>query len=100
VTHFGKEGGPSMLDSPNSGLTGAPGTTSVPGATGCGCLRCQEDRRQSLSQVELWRTFAGQDVHFRYACEVCGNKRCPHHSDHRLACSGSNESGQLGSIYR
>lgn len=35
----------------------------------------------------------------RFACEICGNKRCPHHSDHRLGCTGSNELGQLGSIY-
>ncbi len=32
-------------------------------------------------------------------CPVCGNKRCPHASDHRLACTGSNESGQKGSVY-
>jgi len=33
-------------------------------------------------------------------CETCGNKRCPHASDHRLACSGRNNVGQDGSIYR
>jgi hypothetical protein len=32
-------------------------------------------------------------------CEHCGNKRCPHASDHRLACTNSNEPGQPGSIY-
>jgi Zn finger protein HypA/HybF involved in hydrogenase expression len=32
-------------------------------------------------------------------CHECGNKRCPKASDHRLACTGSNESGQAGSIY-
>ena len=32
-------------------------------------------------------------------CSDCGNKRCPRASDHRLACSGSNEPGQPGSIY-
>jgi hypothetical protein len=37
---------------------------------------------------------------FRYACEVCGNKRCPHHSDHELACTNSNEPGQPGSVFR
>jgi hypothetical protein len=40
------------------------------------------------------------DTHFRYACEICGNKRCPHHTDHRLACSGSNAVGQPGSAYQ
>jgi|GEM_PF-2608791 len=24
-------------------------------------------------------------------CNICGNKRCPHVSDHRLECTGSNE---------
>ena len=32
-------------------------------------------------------------------CQVCGNKRCPHASDHRLECTGSNEPGQVGSVY-
>lgn len=32
-------------------------------------------------------------------CPVCGNKRCPHASDHRLACTHSNEPGQPGSVY-
>jgi hypothetical protein len=32
-------------------------------------------------------------------CPTCGNKRCPKASDHRLACTNSNESGQPGSIY-
>ena len=32
-------------------------------------------------------------------CEHCGNKRCPHASDHRLECTGSNAPGQPGSVY-
>lgn len=32
-------------------------------------------------------------------CPVCGNKRCPKASDHRLDCTHSNEIGQPGSIY-
>jgi hypothetical protein len=36
---------------------------------------------------------------FRFACERCGCKRCPHHSYNRLRCTGSNEPGQRGSIY-
>jgi addiction module HigA family antidote len=32
-------------------------------------------------------------------CETCGNKRCPHASDHVHACTGSNEYGQPGSDY-
>ena len=32
-------------------------------------------------------------------CEHCGFKRCPHASDHRNACTGSNDSRQAGSVY-
>lgn len=31
-------------------------------------------------------------------CRKCGNKRCPHASDHDQPCTGSNEPGQAGSI--
>lgn len=32
-------------------------------------------------------------------CKTCGNKRCPHATDHKLKCTGSNEVGQSGSVY-
>jgi hypothetical protein len=32
-------------------------------------------------------------------CPDCGNKRCPKASHHERACTGSNDSGQLGSEY-
>lgn len=32
-------------------------------------------------------------------CPSCGNKRCPHASDHALTCTRSNEPGQPGSIF-
>ncbi|EDT5747209.1 hypothetical protein BTD16_003500 [Salmonella enterica subsp. enterica serovar Cerro] len=32
-------------------------------------------------------------------CPDCGNKRCPHANDHRNACTGSNDPGQIGSAY-
>lgn len=32
-------------------------------------------------------------------CPTCGNKRCPRATDHRLACTHSNEPGQPGSRY-
>jgi hypothetical protein len=34
-----------------------------------------------------------------FLCPQCGNKRCPHAADHRLACTNSNETGQKGSLY-
>jgi hypothetical protein len=33
-------------------------------------------------------------------CKTCGNKRCPKASQHDLPCTGSNESGQPGSVYQ
>lgn len=32
-------------------------------------------------------------------CPTCGNKRCPHATNHELACTNSNEPGQAGSAY-
>jgi hypothetical protein len=32
-------------------------------------------------------------------CSICGNKRCPHATNHQNACTGSNELGQPGSSY-
>ena len=34
-----------------------------------------------------------------FLCATCGNKRCPHATDCRLVCTGSNEPGQPGSVY-
>lgn len=33
-------------------------------------------------------------------CKKCGNKRCPHATDHRNECTNSNEVGQIGSRYQ
>lgn len=32
-------------------------------------------------------------------CPTCGNKRCPHATDHRYKCTNSNEPNQPGSRY-
>ncbi len=32
-------------------------------------------------------------------CPICGNKRCPHATNHELDCTNSNEPGQLGSMF-
>lgn len=32
-------------------------------------------------------------------CSICGNKRCPHASDHEYKCTNSNDVGQVGSVY-
>lgn len=51
----------------------------------CGCWRCLKERDEIRVQMVL--------------CPECGNKRCPKASDHSLKCTGSNESGQAGSVY-
>ena len=51
----------------------------------CDCYRCEADRGQYLARMIV--------------CPVCGSKRCPHATDHREACTGSNEPGQAGSRY-
>jgi hypothetical protein len=80
-------------------MNGGVGSTSIPGATECGCLHCQGERRNRLSSEDMWKALPGMDAHFRFACEICGNKRCPHHTNHRLACTNSNDVGQTGSAY-
>jgi len=32
-------------------------------------------------------------------CHECGNKRCPHATDHHHPCTGSNDPDQKGSVY-
>lgn len=34
-----------------------------------------------------------------FLCPTCGNKRCPHATDHRELCTNSNDTGQQGSRY-
>lgn len=76
--------------------------TVVQSAPMCGCMKCSDRRTSVLTTEErVERIFSGGplDPHWRYFCEICGNKRCPHHSDHELACTNSNEPGQPGSVY-
>lgn len=58
---------------------------------GCGnCHKCLKGVTENGWPVTSQRMIA---------CPSCGNKRCPKASDHGLACTGSNEPGQLGSIF-
>jgi glutamine amidotransferase-like uncharacterized protein len=68
----------------------------------CGCITCVDKRAKQMwrdgavfSETIRGPTFPG----WRYSCEKCGNKRCPHHSDHTLECTGSNDIGQPGSFF-
>lgn len=47
----------------------------------CWCWNCTQDRTRMI------------------VCPTCGNKRCPHATDHNLPCTNSNEPGQEGSRY-
>ncbi|CAB4172456.1 hypothetical protein UFOVP935_22 [uncultured Caudovirales phage] len=64
----------------------------------------------TLVTVTGWRSrdgrFYGDNEHAarwggctHVKCLACGNKRCPHATDHRNACTNSNDPGQPGSAY-
>ena len=53
----------------------------------CSCQRCTDARPELPGPSKPG---------WRYACEKCGNKRCPHHDWHGFKCTGSNEPGQVG----
>ena len=54
----------------------------------CQCRQCWRDRPHGVAD------FVGMIV-----CDKCGNKRCPHATDHRYECTNSNSPGQVGSVY-
>lgn len=56
----------------------------------CNCEAC----------VPMGNPFDGTAANIRMiVCATCGNKRCPHATDHRNACTNSNEPGQKGSSW-
>jgi hypothetical protein len=59
--------------------------------TRCYCYNCNKDR-----VTESGMPFVMTQM---ILCPTCGNKRCPHSTDHNLACTNSNEPGQPGSRY-
>lgn len=71
--------------------------------TECTCIKCYEKRTEEF--IKLWSQgpqnngFIMLDPDYpkyQYACHKCGNKRCPHHKDHRFKCTNSNEPDQVG----
>lgn len=56
----------------------------VSGSLPCGCLKCCPN--------------VFPNMRFN-VCPICGNKRCPHASDHNYECTNSNDVGQTGSVY-
>jgi hypothetical protein len=59
----------------------------------CYCYNCNQDR---IEPGQMFSIVAYTMI----VCPTCGNKRCPHSTDHNLSCTGSNEPGQPGSRYR
>ena len=57
---------------------------NVSGSLPCGCLKCSPN--------------VFPNMRFN-VCPICGNKRCPHASDHNYECTKSNDVGQTGSVY-
>ncbi len=62
----------------------------------CRCARCIDERGDTIEFQGLAMPASGMTM---VLCQICGNKRCPKASDHRHACTGSNETGQPGSAY-
>lgn len=63
----------------------------------CGhCLACATHH---MAAPEYGGTFQVPQSHM-WLCPTCGNKRCPHATDHRLACTASNAPNQPGSQYQ
>ena len=61
----------------------------------CICHKCIEENKIQAPGMEPFLLNSIMMI----LCPICGNKRCPHASDHNLACTGSNDSGQPGSVY-
>ena len=62
------------------------------------CRKHWEERNQKKAVGAdgiLWNPFGMPFI----MCKVCGCKRCPKATDCSLDCTGSNEPGQLGSVY-
>lgn len=71
--------------------------SSSSSADECGCRKCLR-ARYAPTQV-LGSIAIPVEMTMMILCPTCGNKRCPHATDHDLACTGSNEPGQKGSAY-
>lgn len=63
----------------------------------CECHRCIKENGLTVDIAPGWAVPLSTTK--MILCPVCGNKRCPKASDHRLACTGSNAPGQDGSVY-
>jgi hypothetical protein len=77
-----------------SSTEGAPSTAGLEVTRRCECHACIKEF--GIEGADGWPLNLTQMI----LCPTCGNKRCPRASDHRNACTGSNDTGQAGSIYQ
>lgn len=70
-----------------TGIILAGGDSTEPG---CACRKCWSERNKKRKTPRFFPFIV---------CSHCGNKRCPHATDHNLECTDSNEPGQNGSDY-
>lgn len=70
--------------------TRPPAPVATNALRACWCHECLDAPEHGINNPTL-STFI--------VCPACGNKRCPRATDHRFACTGSNEVGQFGSRY-
>lgn len=80
-------------ESPRQQAIGQNGNT---GEHYCECHACIDEFNLGTSTGIHWWPLSSTKM---ILCPTCGNKRCPHASDHRLSCTNSNEPGQPGSVY-
>ena len=66
--------------------------------TKCHCYECRKDDIVGFldNDEKFPITYAMSRM---IVCPTCGNKRCPHATDHNNPCTGSNKPGQPGSRY-
>ena len=60
----------------------------------CFCYNCNKNKTENIIHKSIPLVLSRMIV-----CPECGNKRCPHATDHNLPCTGNNEPGQEGSRY-
>lgn len=65
----------------------------------CWCYECI---KKEMAHVDSALSFQGIPMYMTkmILCPICGNKRCPHATDHNLECTNSNAPGQKGSRYQ
>ncbi len=61
----------------------------------CECHQCIKDHN-----LKYPRTGLPLNTMRMILCPICGNKRCPHASNHRFECTRSNDVNQKGSIFK